>query len=76
MQLPDLKHLSKIIDLCKKKGVSHITIGDISLTISDLPIYPPTSTQAPATSQIEEDWKEPSPEELLFWSAESPESKE
>lgn len=38
MQLPGLKDLAKVIDLCRKKGVSAITIGEIKLEFrADLP---------------------------------------
>lgn len=31
MKLPELKDLARVIDLCRKKGVSSITIGDMKL---------------------------------------------
>lgn len=34
MQLPDLKELTKLIDLCRKKGVSSLTVEGISLTLT------------------------------------------
>jgi hypothetical protein len=33
--LPDLKQLAQVIDLCRKKGVSSITLGDIRLEIRE-----------------------------------------
>jgi hypothetical protein len=35
MTLPDLKHLDKIIALCRKRGVTKITMGDITLELGD-----------------------------------------
>jgi hypothetical protein len=70
MQLPDLKSLSKIIDVCRKKGVSKITIGDVSLELGPKePKYSPGMANVTPPSDIANDWQEPTPEELLFWSA-------
>lgn len=33
MNLPDIKKLSKIIDLCRKKGVASIEIDGVKLTL-------------------------------------------
>lgn len=35
MNLPDLKDLEKVIDLCRKKGVASITLGDVKLEIRE-----------------------------------------
>jgi len=35
IQLPDLKDLEKVIDLCRKKGVSSITLGEMRLEIRE-----------------------------------------
>lgn len=38
MDLPDLKKLGQIIDLCRKKGVASIAIGEMKLEIrAELP---------------------------------------
>lgn len=37
MQLPDLKQLEKILKLCRKQGVTDLTMGEFSFKFGDLP---------------------------------------
>ena len=38
MNLPDLKDLGKVLDLCRKKGVSSITLGDLKIDLGPEPV--------------------------------------
>lgn len=46
IQLPDLKDLEKVIDLCRKKGVDAITLGDIRLELGAAPEKKPRGRAA------------------------------
>lgn len=35
MEMPDLKKLAKVLDLCRKKGVSSIAIGDLKIELRE-----------------------------------------
>lgn len=35
IKIPDLKDLERVIELCRKKGVSSITLGDVRLEIRE-----------------------------------------
>jgi hypothetical protein len=37
MQLPDIKQLEKILKLCRKQGVTELTMSDMSFKFGDLP---------------------------------------
>lgn len=37
MQLPDVKDLGKVIDLCRKKGVKIFQIGELKFELGDVP---------------------------------------
>lgn len=75
MDLPDLKDLGKVIDLCRKKGVSNITIGTLRLELgpepeakkasknSNEPEFDPTNPWANFPAG------ELTPEQLAFYSA-------
>lgn len=70
MQLPDLKELDRVLALCRKRGVQKFRIGELELTLSDeVPQSNYKRQQQEAVSQVEEDYKELTPEELLMWSA-------
>jgi hypothetical protein len=62
MNLPDLKQLDKVIALCRKRGVSEITVGDITLKLGVKPSKAPKHEELPMEEQV-------SDEELLFWSS-------
>ncbi len=76
MDLPDLKDLGKVIDLCRKKGVASITIGQLKLDLGPEP--EPKKSQASANSQPEIDETDPwanfpagelTPSQLIFYSS-------
>lgn len=69
MQLPDLKELDKVLALCRKRGVKTIRIGEVELTLTDEAPQSHYKRNQETKSQIEDDYQEPSPEELLMWSA-------
>lgn len=37
MTLPDLKDLGKVLDLCRKKGVKAIQLGELRIELGELP---------------------------------------
>lgn len=84
MNLPDLKQLNKLIQLCRKQGVKVIKIDNMELTLSDdLPTKPGKKQLAPqpqTPSIFESDSL--TDEQLLDWSlmsvpkAETPEGEQ
>lgn len=68
MQLPDLKELDRVLALCRKRGVKIFTIGEISITLTD-EIPQSNYKRQQETKPLEDDYQEPTPEELLMWSA-------
>jgi hypothetical protein len=62
MNLPDLKQLDKVIALCRKRGVSEITVGDITLKLGAKPSKAPKHEELPIEDTMTD-------EELMFWSA-------
>lgn len=75
MNLPDLKHLDKIIALCRKRGVVCIKIDNVEITLGDVVSATPSrrsksakaaSTPQSDTTPFESDTL--SPEALLMWS--------
>lgn len=84
MNLPDLKQLNKLIQLCRKQGVKVIKIDNMELTLSDdLPTKPgkkQVAQQPQAPSIFESDSL--TDEQLLDWSlmsvpkAETPEGEQ
>lgn len=78
MQLPDIKDLGKVIDLCRKKGVEEITIGEITLKLGPEP--EPRVRQRASQNEEQSDYDpadpwanfpagELSPDQLAFYSA-------
>lgn len=37
MQLPDLKQLEKLLKMCRKQGITELTMSDMSFKFGDLP---------------------------------------
>jgi len=71
VNLPNLSELSKIIDLCRKKGVESIKIDNVELTLSrEAPPskYKRKTEAASDFVTIEQPYSE---EDALFWSAPS-----
>jgi hypothetical protein len=75
MDLPDLKDLGKVIDLCRKKGVSNITIGTLRLELGPEPERVSrqresgTHEQDPADPYANFPTGELTPEQLMFYSS-------
>lgn len=70
--IKDLKELEKLLKLCRKQGVTEIKLGDIALTLGDLP------TEKPEASIEEAESTDPyanfptgtlTPEQLIFYSS-------
>lgn len=76
MSLPELKQLDKIIALCRKRGVSEITVDGVTIKLGDAPIK--RSRQTIAAQKYHEDGEietsELSQEDMLFWSAQNPDA--
>jgi hypothetical protein len=76
MQLPDVKDLGKVIDLCRKKGVKTFQIGELKFELGE---EPQRMRQQLNQSEIQEidptdPWAnfpagELGPEQLAFYSA-------
>jgi hypothetical protein len=77
MNLPDLKDLAKVIDLCRKKGVSSITLGDMRLEFGNEPERRPSKSpigdEIPAVDPSDPWANFPAgnltPEQLTYYSA-------
>jgi hypothetical protein len=78
MQLPNLTDLSKVIDLCRKKGVSSITIGELKLEIREEAPQSGYKRRKESHEEIEADATNPydnfpsgelSPEQLIYYSS-------
>jgi len=76
MNLPDLKDLEKVIDLCRKKGVGSITIGEIKLELREE--APPSNYKKRKANAQEPDPVDPysnfpagtlTEEQLMYYSA-------
>lgn len=66
----DLKELKKLVKYLRKEGITEFKNGDIEFKLA--PEQPKTtkkSTKIDVSEQINIDTDEPSPEEMLFWSA-------
>lgn len=74
----EVKDLDKLLQLCRKRGVIKLKMGDIELELSETsPIY---STQKKSVaSSIDESpdkpWEQLSDEEKMFYSVGSPSSE-
>ncbi len=75
MELPNLKELKKIIDLCRKQGIKIFELGELRITLSDAALATPVSrarksilSQDPKTSIQSNNVPDsmPSEDELLF----------
>ena len=68
MTISTLKDLSKLIDLCRKKGVETIAVDGVELKLGDAP----TSLKRNAASDTAPDKiiieDQPTEDELRFWS--------
>lgn len=70
MKIGNLTELSKLVDMCRRKGVESLSVDGISFSLS---AYAPTKARKdePVSSLGEElpDWGSMSPEEQMFYSA-------
>lgn len=64
MDLPDLKELQSLLKLCRKQGVTDITLGALSIKFGDMPYEIKGGERVAAEEDIG-----PSPEEMAFYSA-------
>jgi len=76
MNLPDLKQLDKIIALCRKRGVSEITVDNMTVKLGDMPSKPGSkksqaSTGSEVMSGIAADFEADglTQDQLLMWSS-------
>lgn len=72
MDLPNVKDLGKVIDLCRKKGVKIFQLGELRLELGDEPIRH-TSDDKPEHNPADPYANFPqgdlSPTQLMFYSA-------
>lgn len=69
MDLPKTEELSKLLDLCNRKGVQSIRLGDLELKFKDeVPISIPKKKKNSSEKTAEEEPSKYSEEDLLFWS--------
>jgi hypothetical protein len=66
--IKDLKELEALLTLCRKQGVTELTIGDCSLKLGELP--PPKSRKKHKDEAFTSD--ELTDEQLMFYSAGGP----
>lgn len=72
MKVENLSDLSKLLDLCRKKGVTHLSVDGVSFELSERDPSPKRS-KADASSEASDpsnpNWADLSPEEQMFYSA-------
>lgn len=70
MQLPDLKQLDKLVQLCRKRGVKVIRLGEMELTLSDEAPTKSSKKSQEATAQSPSIFETDSltEQQLLEWS--------
>ena len=74
MTIPNLKDLGKVIDLCRKKGVSAIQLGEIRIELGNEPIEKNSRNQDTPEVDPTNPWAnfpagELTPEQLMFYSS-------
>lgn len=62
----DLKEFEKFLKICRKQGVSDVTLGPISVKLGSLP----TKAESDASEEIPTE--ELSPDELMFYHLQNP----
>lgn len=72
MKIETQAELSKLLDLCRKKGVLAFAVDNLSFTLSDE--APPSNykrklEEPTVTDESEVSWDQLSPEEQLFYSS-------
>lgn len=82
--IKDLRELEKLLKICRRQGVTHLRLGDVSLKLGDLP---QEQSKIPDVQEIGADpyanfpTGDLSPTQLMFYSAggqpeDDPENKE
>jgi hypothetical protein len=72
VDLKDLKELQKIIQFCRKNGITRLKEGEIEIDIAAVALFPESAYKR---KQAEADNKDPvseteySEDDLLFWSS-------
>ncbi len=82
MELPDLKELKALIQLCRSSGVAEVSVGELKLTFLPPAYQPPlrkrgrkaaveTSTPSPMdpATRVSDDWDSLSDEAKMFFSS-------
>lgn len=76
MDLPDLKSLKKLADVCRKSGIKTFKSGDVEFTLSEEPLTPIRKPRTSKSQKIVEESFAPdvnlgdlTPEQLLMWSS-------
>lgn len=64
MQLPNIKDLEKLLKMCRKQGITELTMADMSFKFGELPLDKEETEEAEQVAPIG-----PSAEEMLFWSS-------
>ena len=65
MQLPNLKELSALLKLCRKQGITEITLGDVSVKFGDMPMVIKGGEAVAADPEA----LMPTDEEMAYWSS-------
>lgn len=66
MKIENLKDLSQIIDLCRKKGIKAITIDGVQIELGETPPKRIRTKEDTAQPQAETEFTD---EQIMFWSA-------
>lgn len=66
MKIENLKDLSQIIDLCRKKGIKAITIDGVQIELGDTPPKRTRTKEDATQPQAETEFTD---EQLMFWSS-------
>ncbi len=68
--LGNLKEVEKFFKLCRKQGVTEVSLEGMTVKFGDLPVK--TANQAEDSDEFPTD--EPSPEEIMFYAVGNPAS--
>jgi hypothetical protein len=70
MKIESIRDLSKLIDLCRKKGIQDIAVDGISLKLGELPLKYNSKLESDSSSKndvkVEPEYSD---EDLMLWSA-------
>lgn len=62
MELPNVKELEKLLKMCRKQGITELSMHGMSFKFGDLP-------RDTGTAEVEEEQVGPTDEQLLYWSS-------